>query len=168
MNIHIRPEADRDSNAIRLVNCRAFGGDEEARLVDALRQGGYLRVSLVAVSDGQVVGHILFSDLPIVTDARIVPALSLAPMAVLPEYQRQGIGSALARASLEECRKLGHRIVIVVGHPDYYPRFGFSSKLAARLGSPFSGEAFMALELAPGAMAGVVGSVKYPPPFDVV
>jgi putative acetyltransferase len=95
MSVPIRPETTADLEAIRHVNRLAFGRDEEARLVDALRNGGYVRVSLVAEQAGQVVGHILFSDLPIITEGGTVSALALAPMAVLPERQNQGIGSAL-------------------------------------------------------------------------
>lgn len=87
MSILIRPESAADHESIQHVNRLAFGQEEEARLVDALREGGYVRVSLVAEQRGQVVGHILFSDLPIITGAGTVPALALAPMAVLPEFQ---------------------------------------------------------------------------------
>jgi putative acetyltransferase len=125
VNINIRAETAADLDAIGHVNRLAFGQDEEARLVDALRDGRYLRVSLVAEQAGQVVGHILFSDLPIITDAGIVPALALAPMAVLPAFQKQGIGSALVRKGLEECRQQGHKIVVVLGHPTFYPGSGF-------------------------------------------
>ena len=91
----IRHETAQDHEAVRLVNRLAFRQDDEAGIVDALRSGGYVRVSLVAEAEGRVVGHILFSDLPILTDNGTVTALSLAPMAVLPEYQRRGVGSAL-------------------------------------------------------------------------
>ncbi len=166
MSITIRPETTADEDAIRQVNCLAFGQDDEARLVDALREGGFVRLSLVAEQAGRVVGHILFSDLPIITEAGTVPALALAPMAVLPELQRQGIGSALVTRALEACRQQGHRIVVVLGHAHFYPRFGFSAKLAAHLESPFSGsDSFMALELVPGTLDDVVGRVQYPPPF---
>lgn len=87
MNIFIRPETSADHESIRHVNCLAFGQDDEAKLVDALRDGGYVRVSLIAEQAGQIVGHILFSDLPIITEAGTVPALALAPMAVLPAFQ---------------------------------------------------------------------------------
>jgi putative acetyltransferase len=167
MSLTIRPETSADHDAIRQVNRLAFGQDAEALLVDALRDGGYLRVSLVAEQAGQVVGHILFSDLPIRTEAGTVEALALAPMAVLPEFQNQGVGSALVRRGLEECRQQGHRIVVVLGHPNYYPRFGFSPKLAACLDSPYAGgDSHMALELVAGALEGLKGRVEYPPPFS--
>jgi putative acetyltransferase len=163
----VRPETPADREAVYRVNRLAFGQDEEAALVDALRSG-YSRVSLVAEVDGVVVGHILFSDLPILTDSGIVSALALAPMAVLPEYQRRGIGSALIRAGLAACGEAGHRIVVVLGHADFYPRFGFSAKLAESLVSPFSGrDSWMAAELVPGALAGVRGRVQYAPPFGI-
>jgi putative acetyltransferase len=163
----IRAETIEDYEAIREVNRRAFGGDEEARLVDALRDQGYARISLVAELAGRVVGHIFFSDLPIAIEAGTVEALALAPLAVLPSDQGRGIGSALVDLGLKACRRAGHRIVVVVGHPEFYPRFGFSARLAERLGSPFPGPAFMAIELDPGALEGVEGAVRYPPPFGV-
>jgi putative acetyltransferase len=162
----IRPETTADHPAIRDVNRTAFGGEGEAQLVDALRAGGYARVSLVADENGRVVGHILFSALVIATPQGSVEALSLAPMAVVPSHQRQGIGSKLAAAGLRACQEAGHRIVIVLGHPEFYPRFGFSAELAERLTAPFSGPAFMALVLVPGALDGVDGEVRYPPPFS--
>src|SRR5690606_7453426 len=103
--LSIRPESPADLEAIRQVNRLAFGEDDEANLVDALRDGGFVRFSLVAEQDGQIVGHILFSDLPIITTSGTVPALALAPMAVLPEFQRQGIGSELVRRGLDVCRE---------------------------------------------------------------
>jgi putative acetyltransferase len=163
----IRPETPADLESIRHVNCLAFGQDAEARLVDALREGGYVRASLVAEEVGQVVGHILFSELPIISEKGTTRALALAPMAVLPESQRQGIGSALVRKGLEYCRDQGHRIVMVLGHPNFYPRFGFSAKLAESISSPFGGgEAWMGLELVAGALSGEVGRAEYPSPFS--
>ena len=168
IGLSIRPETPDDLEAIQTVHRLAFDGDEEARLVDALRAEGYARASLVAEAEGRVIGHIMFSDLPILTPDATIPALSLAPLAVIPENQRQGVGSALVREGLQFCRTHGHRIVVVLGHPEFYPRFGFSSQLAARLKSPYSGEAFMAMELVTGALGGVEGEVCYPPPFTMV
>ena len=164
----IRPETPSDREAVYRVNQLAFGQADEAVLVDALRSGGYARVSLVAEVDGEIVGHILFSDLPILTAHGTVSAVSLAPMAVVPEHQRRGIGSALVRAGLEACRAAGYRIVVVLGHADFYPRFGFSAKLAEPLLSPFHGKhSWMAAELLPGALDGVSGWVQYAPPFGI-
>jgi putative acetyltransferase len=164
----IRPETVADHAAIREVNRLAFGGEGEVRLVDALRDGGHGRISLVAEEDGQVVGHILFSVLTIATPQGEIEALSLAPLAVVPSRQRQGIGSSLVREGLRACREAGHRIVIVLGHPEFYPRFGFSAKLAEPLRSPYSGPAFMAVELVPEALRDIEGEVRYPPPFEAL
>jgi putative acetyltransferase len=162
----IRIECPQDRAAIWEVNQLAFGRQDEARLVDELRDEDYARVSLVAESAGKIVGHILFSYLPIVTQSSILDALSLAPLAVKPSHQRRGIGSYLVADGLQACREAGHRIVVVLGHPEFYPRFGFSMKLAGRLKSPYAGPAFMAVELVPGALDGVEGEVRYPSPFD--
>ena len=169
MAVVIRPEADHDRVAIWNVNQAAFEGDAEANLVDALRDGGFAELSLVAEVDGDIVGHILFSRIAIVSKAGAADALSLAPMAVLPSYQRQGIGSRLVEAGLEACREAGHQIVVVLGHPQFYPRFGFSATLAWPLESPFGGgEAWMALELVPGTLDGMEGRVDYSLPFKVL
>ena len=166
MPVLVRHEEDRDHEAVRQVNQGAFDQDAEARLVDALRARGHAPVSLVAEVNGQVVGHIMFSDLAIVAGNGTVAALALAPMAVLPEFQRQGIGSVLVSQGLEACKERGHRIVVVLGHAAFYPRFGFSSTLAERLESPYgSGPSHMAKELVPGALDGVVGKLVYSPPF---
>lgn len=164
----IRLETAEDDAAIRHVNRLAFGRDNEAGIVDGLRNSGYARISLVAEVNGEVVGHILFSDLSILTDKGTVPALSLAPMAVVPTFQRKGIGSALVQRGLEVCRDQGHRIILVLGHSLFYPRFGFSAKMAEPLLSPFWGsDSWMALELVPGALEGIHGWVRYPPPFGM-
>jgi putative acetyltransferase len=165
-NLDVRLERSTDHEAIRQIHQLAFGSNAEADLVDALREQGFARVSLVAETDGQVVGHILFSDLRIVSSTGTVRALALAPLAVLPQRQRQGIGSQLIQVGCDQCRQAGHRIVIVVGDPDYYARFGFSAQAATMLQSKYAGEAFMALELVPGALKDVVGQVCYAAPFD--
>ena len=162
----VRPETTADHAAIREVNRLAFGREDEARLVDALRDGGYVRASLVAEEDGQVVGHILFSDLPIVTPGGMVPALSLAPMAVIPSHQRRGIGSMLVREGLRACRVGGTSDRGRPGPPRVLPpvRLLGEAGRAAEV-AVYSGPAFMAVELVPGALEGVEGEVRYPPPF---
>src|SRR5207247_5267229 len=114
------------------------------------------------VENDEIVGHIMFSELPIETDQGVLVAVSLAPMSVHPRCQRRGIGSALVRQGLELCRERGKSAVVVVGHPGYYPRFGFSAELARNLAGPFSGDAWMALELRVGALDGVNGTVRCP------
>jgi putative acetyltransferase len=166
--MRIRPETPADFDAIRQVNGLAFGQEAEGALVDALRDAGYARLSLVAEDRGHVIGHILFSAVSIDAEANLVDALALAPMAVIPSRQRQGIGTALVREGLRLCKEQGHKIVVVVGHPDYYPRFGFSAQLAEPLSCPYSGPALMALELGPGTLQGLIGELKYPPPFQAV
>lgn len=160
----IRPEEAADRAAVHAANRAAFARNDEADLVDRLRAQGHAIVSLVALgANGGIVGHILFSELPIETDARTIRGSALAPMAVLPAFQRAGVGSALVRAGLDACRTQGFEAVVVLGHPEYYPRFGFSAETAKRLRTPYSGKAFMALELVPGALEGVDGTVRYPP-----
>ena len=167
--ITIRAEADGDREAIWAVNRSAFESDAEANLVNILRDSGFVTVSLVAEIEGEVVGYILFSPLTIIAKVGTVEAVSLAPMAVLPSHQRQGIGSRLVAAGLYVCRELGHRIAVVLGHPKFYPRFGFSADLASPLINPFGGgEAWMALELLTGALCGIEGKVEYPAPFNAL
>ena len=136
--------------------------------MDTLRARGKVTLSLVAVADDRVVGHILFSTVSIEAAEKTVSALGLAPMAVLPEFQRQGIGSLLVRSGLEECRKAGHRVVVVLGHPDYYPRFGFVPSTRHGIKSEFDvpDEVFMVTELSEGALSGCAGTAKYQPEFS--
>lgn len=166
--MEIRDETVDDRDAIREVNRLAFGGEREARLVDQLRTDGLVVASLVAVEAGAAVGHVLFTALPISTDYGVIPAAALAPLAVVPARQRQGIGSALVRHGLEVCRARGRMAVFVLGHPAYYPRFGFSADLAHGYRAPYAGEAFMALELMPGALVSAAGDVRYPKAFRLV
>jgi putative acetyltransferase len=163
----IREEIPEDYEAVRNLNRLAFGGNDEAEIVDRLRSARLVVVSLVAVENDEIVGHIMFSELPIETDHGDLDAVSLAPMSVDPKCQRQGIGSALVRRGLEICRERGKAIVVVVGHPEYYPRFGFSAGLARDLHGPFSGDVWMALELKPGALENVQGTVRYPEAFGI-
>ena len=171
----IRDERPDDAPDVRLVLERAFGQADEANLVDRLRQAGAVAVSAVAASDpgdggtgrDRVIGHILFS--PITIDGRQppIPSLGLAPMAVDPAHQRREVGTALVETGLARCREQGVSVVVVLGHPDYYPRFGFQpahrSGLACEYDSP--PEAFMALELADGALESCTGLIRYHPAF---
>jgi putative acetyltransferase len=163
--VTLREETPQDIPAIREINRLAFAGEGEAVLVDGLRTDQDVVVSLVALQNDVVVGHVLFSRLR-APDASLQVA-SLAPVAVLPEHQRQGIGKALIEEGLERCRTRGYQAVIVLGDPAYYPRFGFSAERAKGLASPYSqfGEAYMALALVPGALDGVDTNVEYPKAF---
>jgi putative acetyltransferase len=165
--MNIRPEAPSDQPEVAALLQAAFGGDYERELVSRLRSDGLVAVALVAEAEQQIVGHIVLSWLPTQVDGRAVRALALAPLAVRVDHQRRGIGSRLIRAALEVAERAGAQAVILLGHPSYYPRFGFSAALAAKLASPFSGPAFMALELAPGALSGTAGAVAYPPAFGL-
>jgi putative acetyltransferase len=165
----IRPEAPGDRDPIYHLHREAFGGDAESRLVDALRESPAFipELSLVALDGVDVVGHILFTRVEVEDEGVAHPALALAPMGVLPARQNLGIGSALVRRGLEDARRLGHGVVIVLGDPEYYPRFGFRPAGALGIRSPFEAppEAFLAMELSPGALSDVHGLVRYPPEF---
>ena len=163
----IRQEEPGDEHDIHLVHERAFGGSSEASIVDALR-GSDGAVSLVAIVEDRVVGHILFTPVQIDDAAPHAPAAGLAPLAVLPEHQRHGIGSALVRAGLDGCRARGCGFVVVLGHPEYYPRFGFVQASTAGLACeyPVPDEAFMVLELQAGALGAARGVVRYRPEFS--
>ncbi|MEX2261467.1 MAG: N-acetyltransferase [Bryobacteraceae bacterium] len=166
-NLIVRSENTEDRSVIRSINEAAFVGSDEADLVERLRAEGVVLVSLVAEVKSRIVGHILFSRMWVETTKGSVSAVALAPMAVLPEYQRRGIGGRLIRDGLDALRSLAEQIVIVVGHPDYYPRFGFSSERTRSLESPFPPEPFMALELSPGALDGIRGRVRYAASFGL-
>jgi putative acetyltransferase len=166
--ITIRLEAPADASRVRHVNELAFGQPLEADLVDRLRQTCTDSLSLVAEDDA-VVGHILFTPVAVENAARRVVGMGLAPMAVLPDRQRQGIGSQLVRRGLDILRKRRCPFVVVVGHPEYYPRVGFEPASAHGLASQWEGmsdAAFMVLILDVPAMAGVAGVAKYRTEFD--
>jgi putative acetyltransferase len=164
--MRIRREQQTDIEGIRAVNLAAFGSPTEAHIVDALRHDPGV-LSLIAEEAGNVVGHIMFSPVQ-VRAVRDIRAVALAPMAVHPEHQRAGVGSALIRAGLEECRGLGIHAVFVVGHPTYYPRFGF--RLASRAGFACEfavpDEAFMVAELIPNVLAGNSGTIHFHEAFN--
>ena len=165
--VSIRLETPKDVDSICYVNEQAFGQAAEAAIVDKLRNRNALTLSLVATKDNEVVGHIAFTKVTIESEDSSFEAIALAPMAVLPAYQRKGIGSQLVNAGLEECRRLGQEIVVVLGHPDYYPRFGFI--IAKQKGIKCEFEApdkvWMILELTEGILAGRTGTVKFQSEF---
>lgn len=169
-DVTIRSEAPEDAEQIHEVNALAFGRAAEAALVEALRRSGAVTLSLVAVRNGRIVGHILYSPVELVREGATLHAAGLGPMAVRPDQQRARIGSRQVRASLERLGRGGHGGVIVLGHPDYYPRFGFerASRFGLRWEHPCPDEAFLALELRPGALGRGPGVVRYRPEFAQV
>lgn len=172
MSLIVRPETPADYAAVALIHQRAFGRESEARLVAAIRESDnyFPALSLVAVLDEAFVGHIIFSRCHIQSAEQSFPALALAPLAVLPEFQNRAVGTALMWEGLNACRKGRHEIVIVLGHPDYYSRFGFTPASAFGILPPFPVDdaAFMAQGLTPDALLGVSGTVQYPSYFDNV
>jgi putative acetyltransferase len=168
--ITVRQERLEDIDAVRHVNEQAFGRPQEAALVDLLRVQAQPFVSLVAVEDEQVVGHIFFSPVTIEGSNCVGRAMGLAPMGILPDYQRRGIGSLLVREGLLACQRTGFDVVVVLGHPDYYPRFGFmvASEEGLRCEYEVPDEAFMVAELRPGALSAIEGLVKYDEAFRAV
>lgn len=168
--ITIRSERPEDKDAVYAVNRDAFETDDEARLVDSLRLAGDLRLSLVALVAGRIVGHIAFSPVSIQHNPTDLTVLGLAPIAVLPDYQRQGVGKALIQEGLAQCRAMGTDAIVLLGHTSYYPRFGFvpASHYDLHYKGEDFGEAFMILELAEGAAAQLSGRVDYVAAFDEV
>ena len=171
MTFTIREEQAGDEAEIRRVVTAAFGGPAEADLVEALRasEAWLPGLSLFAIEDGDVAGHALFTRAAIQTADTRLPIVALAPVAVVPARQREGLGGALIRAGLERARANGERIAIVLGHPGYYPRFGFEPAVPRAITCVFAqGEhesAFMALALAPGALDGIRGRAEYASAF---
>jgi putative acetyltransferase len=167
--MHIRSERLADIPRIRAVNLAAFETSTEADLVDALRAQAEPIVSLVAEDDDALVGHILFSPVTLIEHPEL-PIIGLAPMAVVPARQRQGIGSALVHDGLPRCRRLGFGVVIVLGHAEYYPRFGFmpASHFGLRCEYDVPEDVFMVLELEEGALDGKAGTIRYHSAFGSV
>jgi putative acetyltransferase len=166
MLIAIREECSADLKPIRNVNKRAFGQDLEGNIVDALRSNGAVLLSLVATIEGQVVGHIIYSP----ASVSQIDGAALGPMAVLPEHQRQGIGSKLVETGNRKLQEAGYPFIIVVGHANYYPRFGF--KPAATHGIKCEWDVpddmFMLLVLDQARMQGISGLAKYRHEFSSV
>jgi putative acetyltransferase len=165
--VFIRPESDDDYSAVYQVNLVAFGRPNEARLVNNLRHLPGT-ISLVASLGDQVVGHIFFC--PVAVDGSGALICALAPMAVIPAHQGQGIGSNLVQAGLQACQAWGYELVVVLGHTWFYPRFGFrpASPFGIHFPTPVPDEAFMVLELVPGRLAACSGTVRYPAEFQDV
>ena len=164
--MRIRPEIEADRAAVRTVNEAAFETSAEARLVEVLRRRYPSLISLVAEVEGVVVGHILFSPVCLAGHARL-NLVGLAPMAVVPDHQRKGIGSALVRHGLAHCKARGSCAVVVVGHPEYYPRFGFvpAHRYGLECEYDVPADVFMVAELETGALDGLSGLVRYDDAF---
>ena len=165
----IRKEETEDIAGIRLVNQRAFGQPQEADIVDALRDACPEGLSFVAVEEDRIVGHVLFSPVTIHSPDGVVKGMGLAPMAVMPEHQRRGIGTKLVRAGLAALKESSCPFVIVLGHPEYYPRFGFVPASGRGLRCQWDGvpdAAFMVFILDEFAMRGVSGVARYRSEFD--
>ena len=164
----IREERPDDAEAVGAILVTAFGREAEARLVERLRASTRIVCAMVAEEKGRVLGHVVFSRIAVDSDDSEIPLLALAPLAVLPAFQRLGIGSALVSAGLGRCRELAHTRVVVLGEPAYYARFGFSpaADFGIRYPSDVPREALMALALVPGALDGCAGVARYSPEFD--
>ncbi len=166
MPISLRDIQPQDLSAAERVHLQAFPGPAEARLVALLHASGQAPISLVASSDDEIVGHILFSPVTF-HPPQHVRAIGLAPLAVLPRCQHQGIGSALIRSGLQKCRAAGWDAAVVLGSPAYYGRFGFARAHGFGLGNEYQvDEEFMAMELTPGILHGIEATVKYRPEFE--
>lgn len=173
MDIKIREENKDDIKGIYEINTLAFGRENEAKLVDLLRNSNAFipELSLVATVDNKIVGHILFTKIMIVDDKQNeFGSLALAPMAVKPGNQKSGIGGQLIQTGLDKASALNFKSVIVLGHKHYYPKFGFVPTSKWNIISPFDvpSEAFMGIELITDGLKNVSGTVRYPKEFDTV
>lgn len=168
--MNIREEQATDLDQIWQVNTAAFVTEVEARLINMLRDSGCPFLSLVAELDNKVVGHILFTPVTLTGTENTLKLMGLAPMAVLPEYQNQGIGSQLVEAGLERCRVLGYDAVVVLGHPQFYPRFGFVPSVNYGIKSEYDvpDNVFMIIELVSGSLKNQTGIIQYHDAFNKV
>jgi putative acetyltransferase len=163
--VEVRAARPADAAAIRHVHCAAFPTPAEANLVDALERDGDQMLSLVAVEGGTIVGHILFSRMAVRADEGTLAGLGLAPVAVTPDRQDQGIGSALIDAGLQAARSIGTEIVFVLGEPAYHGRFGFDARTAQPFASPYAGPYFQAKALGTPVNTPTSGRADYAPAF---
>lgn len=163
----IRAAARDDAEVVRRVHESAFPTPAEADLVEQLEANKHLLLSFVAEVDGEVVGHIAFSPVTIEpTPTKEYLAAGLGPVAVVPDHQRRGIGGELIKAGLSALPRADYDFVVVLGHPEYYPRFGFRRASEFGLDNEYGADAaFMALELQPGRLDGITGLVRYGPEF---
>lgn len=166
----IRAATAADAKAVDALIRAAFAGTDfghqgEADLVRMIEADGDALVSLVAEQSGDIVGHVLLSRMDVEADGDAVAAAGLAPVSVAPDRQGQGVGAALIRAGLDVLRERGVAMSFVLGHKDYYPRFGYSPGLATRFVSPFSGPHFMAMMLDSAAEWPQGGRADYAPAF---
>lgn len=177
LNFLVRLELPHDVAVVRDVHTRAFGRPDEANLVDALRHQARPFIALVALNGSSPVGHVCFSPVTIEPDGNpsnpldpLISWLGLGPLAVAPEWQRNGVGSLLVRAGLEECGRQGCKAVVLVGHPEYYPRFGFvpASSKGLRCEFPVPDDVFMVKELEAGCLDDRSGLVRYHPLFSAM
>lgn len=168
--MNVREEIPSDIEKIWEVNSEAFETEAEANLVTALKNSGCTYLSLVAETKTKVVGHILFTPVELTGNENKLKIMGLAPMAVSSKYQNKGIGSKLVRAGLEHCQSLGYDAVVVLGHPNYYPKFGFVPSVKYGIKSEYEvpDEAFMILELTPGSLKNHEGVIKYHDAFNSV
>ncbi|QHE54049.1 GNAT family N-acetyltransferase [Pontibacillus sp. HMF3514] len=167
---HIRQENEEDINEVKEVNDLAFNQEDEFELIERLRDSNAFipELSLVAVNnENNVIGHILFTRISIENEGRSVPSLALAPMAVHPHFQKKGIGGSLINEGIKRAKSLGFESVVVLGHDQYYPKFGFLKASHYNIEAPFDvpDEAFMVQELKENALQHVEGTVRYSTPF---
>jgi putative acetyltransferase len=165
--VRIRAEEETDQDAVHDINLSAFDTDAEANLVDALRKQASPIISLVAEDDGAIVGHIMFTPVSL-SEALGLKMMGLGPMAVAPKHQRKGIGSELVRTGLAQCKQLGAGAVVVLGHPEYYPRFGFEPASRFGVDSEYDApdDVFMALEFDSKALSETGGTAMYHAAFN--